>query len=574
MKWSATILFLVSMLPLQAANWLFKDGKSEYVIVIAPAASVSEQTAAAELRDYLKQISGATLPVVHNLNARGKHIYVGFNDKVSALTGAAAPPDTAESFTYRTIGDDLLIYGGRNRGTMYGVYAFLERELGVMWLTSAYTRVPKQMRFALGRLNRCDGPVIRRRLDFYYEALRHYDWTAHNLLNTQYLLASTPYGEMSAYWGMHTFEVLIPPSRYFKSYPEFFSVKDGKRSDKAQLCLSNAKMRRELTKNLKETIAQNPGYWGYDVSQNDNGFPCECKNCRKLVEKYGGQSGAMLWFVNQVAADVKKVYPDIYVGTFAYWYTRQASVGNIKAADNVVVRLCDIECCMAHPLEGCSQNRSFLNDMNNWRKRAKNIYIWDYTTGFSNYLLPFPNFDVLAANFRYFSRSNVIGILEEGAHNTPWAEFSELKQWVIAKLLWNPYQNTDSLSRLFINNYYGKAAPYVWQYYNLCRKQVAENVHFTISVDWNSALYSDKFVSDGLALMLKAQKAVGKDAEMLKRTRRITAQLYYLKLRRNTVKAATDNTLSAFKEIIRSDNALIRENNYTLDDLLKDLHYY
>ena len=122
--------------------------------------------------------------------------------------------------------------------------------------------------------------------------MRHHDWAAHNLLNTQYQLSTTPYGQMSSYWGMHTFHTLMPPSVYFKDHPEYYSVYKGSRSDKAQLCLSNSDMRRELTRNLLDVIAKNPGYWCYDVSQNDNSWPCECRSCLRLVRKYGAREDA------------------------------------------------------------------------------------------------------------------------------------------------------------------------------------------------------------------------------------------------------------------------------------------
>ena len=372
---------------------------------------------------------------------------------------------------------------------------------------------------------------------------------------------------MSSYWGIHTFEKLIPPGKYFRTHPEYFSVYKGKRSDKAQLCLSNRSMRLELTKNLLETIAKNPGYWCYDVSQNDNPWPCECPGCIQLTKKYGGHSGAMIWFVNQAAAEVKKRYPDIYIGTFAYKYTRQAPKSNIKPADNVVIRLCDIECCMAHPLEGCKENHNFLSDMNDWRKIAKNIYIWDYTTCFYHYLLPFPNFETLAAKFRYFSRSNVIGILEEGAHDAPWSEFSELKQWLIAKMMWNPYQNVDSLATLFINDYYGKAAPLVRQYYGLCTKQVTADTHFNLRMDCHSGIYSDAFISQGIDLIQQAMARVGDNSEELKRTKRLAAQLYYLKWQRNRIKSSLDGTLRQLQSILKDDPTIIAEHGKTLDDI-------
>ena len=554
-----------------AQTCLFEHGKSVYTIVVQGDASLSEQTAANELQTYIQRVGGVRLPIQTDTGTtREQCIYVGWTQR----TGAKRPADSDETYTYRTQGSNLYIYGGKDRGTMYGVYAFLERELGVHWFTSAYTQVPKLDAYTLEELNHSESPVIALRLNFYNDALRHHDWIAHNLLNEQHTIPPVKkYGRVKVYWGIHTFQTLIPAEKYFKQHPEYFSVYKGRRSDKAQLCLSNENMRHELTENLLNIIKEKPGYWCYDVSQNDNSNPCECGACELLVRKYGGQSGAMIWFVNQVAKEVKRVYPNVCIGTFAYRYTRQAPTSSIRPADNVVVRLCDIECCMAHPLEGgCEQNRSFVSDMNDWKRKTKNIYIWDYTTGFRNYLLPFPNFDVLAENYQYFSRSNVIGIMEEGAHDAPWNEFSELKQWLIAKLMWNPYQSVDSLASVFINGYYGAAAPYIKMYYDLCQKQITDDVHFTIKIDWNSELYDDAFVNEGIELMNKAIAAAkGRGTE--KRVKRIAAQLYYLKLRRNVAASATDGTLQQFCDIIKGDSTIMREFNYPLNKLLKDIGY-
>lgn len=563
-------LFFNAVLQVKAASWLFKDGQTDYTIVLSKDASATERTAANELKTLLGQISGATFNVRTGTLIPQKAICVGW----TAETGVTKSAADDEGYTYKTIGDNLYIYGGSKRGTMYGVYAFLERELGVRWFTSSVTKVPRLRQYALPQLDHSERPVIRQRLDFYYEALRHYDWAAHNLLNTQYLLADTKYGKMDAYWGIHTFKTLIPPETYFNTHPEYFSVYKGKRSDKAQLCLSNSEMRHELTKNLKAVMAQKPGYWCYDVSQNDNPWPCECSRCAKLVRKYGGQSGAMIWFVNQVAAEIKQTHPDKFIGTFAYQYTRQApSNGSIKPAENVVVRLCDIECCMAHPLEQCPQNRSFLDDMNAWSKITKNIYIWDYATAFRNYLLPFPNFDVLAANLRYFSRAGVIGIMEEGAHDAQWGEFSELKQWLIAKLLWNPEQDIDSLASIFIDGYYGAAAPHIKKYYDLCKRQIRRDTHFTITIDGNHPLYTDQFIAEAAPLMQQALAATGKAADEQRRVRRIAAQTYYLKLSRSPSKSVADGTVGKLKDIVATDPTVMAELGLTLDQMLNKLKY-
>lgn len=43
-------------------------------------------------------------------------------------------------------------------------------------------------------------------------------------------------------------------------------------------------------------------------------------------------------------------------------------------------------------------------------------------------------------------------------------DFSEMRAYMIGKLMWDPYQNADSLMRTFMNGYYGAAAPYLYQY--------------------------------------------------------------------------------------------------------------
>ena len=564
------ILWISCIITTNAQNFLFRNGKSDYSIVLTNSPSTSENTAAQELQYYIKIISDTTLPIVNaTQKSTGKHIYVGWTQACQE----PKPKFDDEKYTYKTIGNNLYIYGGGERGTMYGVYAFLENELGIHWYTSSFTHIPKIKQFLLNKLYHSESPTFIRRFDFFLDALTHNDWTAHNLLNSQYALSKSKYGNMTAYWGIHTFDKLMPPAKYFKSHPEYYSIYKGKRSDKAQLCLSNSDMRKELIKNLKNVIKDNPGYWCYDVSQNDISAPCECRSCQKLVKKYGGQSGIMIWFVNQVADEIKKVYPNIYIGTFAYRYTRQAPTSKLKVADNVVIRLCDIECCLAHPLYECSENKSFITDLNDWKKIAQNIYIWDYTTGFMHYHLPFPNLQALSKNLRFFAKSNVIGLMEEGGHDAKWNEFSEMKQWVIAKLLWNPNQDVDSLVQLFIKDYYGKSAPYIQQYYDLCNKQVTNNTHFTIKIDWNSKLYSDKFVNDGMSLMKQAINASSKNAQTLKRTKRVAAQLLYIKLRRNTRTSATDGTLKQFREILKEDETLVSEHNYKLENLLKDIGY-
>ncbi len=68
------ISLLLTAIPIEATNWLFRNGQSDYMIVVSPDALTSEKTAAKELRDYIGQISGVWLQTSDKPSPNGKHI--------------------------------------------------------------------------------------------------------------------------------------------------------------------------------------------------------------------------------------------------------------------------------------------------------------------------------------------------------------------------------------------------------------------------------------------------------------------------------------------------------------------
>lgn len=540
---------------------LFDNGRSEYSIVLCDDASISEKTAAEELQDFLKQISGAELPLINSneLEEGRKHIYVGFNKEYAAECGVEAPDDIDEGYTYRTVGDNIWIYGGKNRGTMYGVYAFLENEFGVRWYTVDYTKIPVTKKWKVKDFCRSEQPLVRFRFDQYYNVLDE-AWLARNKCNSDYWISENKYGGLSSYWEGHTFRIFISPEEYFSEHPEYFSMREGgvRRPD-AQLCLSNPEVLQICIDKMKYTIATNPLFDIYSMSQNDNPFPCLCDKCRAIEEQYGGHSGLLLWFVNQVADAIKPIYPDKYIGTFAYMYTRKPPVG-IVPRNNVVIRLCSLECCRAHPIEECEHNRSFMSDIENWSKIAPNIYIWDYVVNFSQYVAPFPNFNVLAENIRTFMKYNVMGIRQQANYQSIGGEFSEMKAWVISKLLWNPYQDTRKLVSQFINDYYGEAASCIQQYFDLCHSLIKDETVFDIYIDANAPLYTDEFVREAREILNKARQAVASSSEDMRlRVDMVALQIDYLRMLRTPKETLADGTNERVWAFVRKHQIRIHE---------------
>ena len=65
---------------------------------------------------------------------------------------------------------------------------------------------------------------------------------------------------------------------------------------------------------------------------------------------------------------------------------------------------------MAATLADGESNRAFRKDIEDWGRISHQLYIWDYVTNFHGYLLPHPNYHVLAPNIRYFVDRGAVGI--------------------------------------------------------------------------------------------------------------------------------------------------------------------
>ena len=486
-----------------AADVLFSCRKTSYSIVISENASVTEKTAASELKDYLQQISGASFTVTSTPGRR--NIYVGYEKSFAIYRGIDPFEDASEGFSIKKINHDLLIYGGRDRGTMFGVFRFLQEYLGVQWYTQDYTKIPKRRKFSLDEIDLSETPIIKYRYTDFFCA-QDIPWMAHNFMNSRSSSSKNKYGITTTFRGTHSMAKLLPADKYYESHPEFFAYRKNKRLDKkGQLCLSNPEVLKIIKEEALSMIKKYPDADIYDVSQLDNDNYCTCKKCVALEQKYGGHSGLMIWFVNQVACEVKKKYPEKFVGTFAYHYTRPAPT-NIKPDDNVVVRICATKCCYSHPLaEECNDaNATFMKDLDEWSKLTDKVYIWDYIVNYGNYMIPFPNVHVLGPNLKMYADHRVVGVFEEAQSGSMGNAFEELKCWMIGQLMWNPYQDADKLVSMFIKDYYGKAADDVLDYYYLCLSLVGKDAHFTVRTDVMNDLYTDAFINESYLILNKA----------------------------------------------------------------------
>ena len=460
---AAVVLFCLCAAVRVDALTIAEDGVAKAVIVVSPDSSEPEKRAAAELAEFLKQITGGKFEIVYGAGGGKPRILVG-----PTATKPANPEFTtdglgSDGIIIRTVGPDLILAGGEPRGTLYAVYTFLEDHIGCRWWSSKVSTIPKKPTLKVDKLNVRYVPPLEYRETFWFDAFDG-DWAVRNKSNGNSERLDAKRGGKHSYQGfVHTFFPLIPPQTYFKDHPEWFSEIDGKRKyEHAQLCLTNEEMRKELVKNLKARLRSNPAATIASVSQNDWHGYCQCNKCAAIDKEEGSPAGSLLRFVNAVAADIEEEFPNVAISTLAYQYTRKPPK-KVKPRHNVIVRLCSIECSFSKPLAD-ERNKKFRDDIVGWSKVCNRLYIWDYTTDFRHYVMPHPNLRVLGPNVKFFVDHNVKGIFEQGAYQSYGSEMAELRAWVLAKLLWDPTRDGEKLIDEFIEGYYGAAGPHIKAY--------------------------------------------------------------------------------------------------------------
>lgn len=449
----------------QSELTIIKNGKTNYKIVIAKNADSAVQRAAFILQDYLKKISGAVLPVITDAQPPSPREIVIGNNARSRKDKSLSVNLNEDGYYIKTKVGTLFINGGSGKGIIYGVVSFLEDYLGCRKYSPEVEYIPLLQTITVPLINDRQVPPAGIRIinGTFANNTDYKDWRKLATVADKW-----SEGDWKGYY-VHTFTRFVPSQDYFASHPEYFAFVNGKRIPYGQLCLSNPAVFDITVKKLKEEMKQHPGIKYWSVSQNDNYDYCQCDACKKSDAGDGGPTGTLLQFVNRIADQ----FPDKVITTLAYQYSRKPPL-HTRPASNVMVTLCTIELNRSLPIETDPGSASFKNDIIGWSKICKNIMIWDYEVQFTNYLCPFPLFHTLQPNLKFFTEYGVTAHFQQ-CNAIHGVEFAELKTYLLSKLLWNPEADANAIIDDFMKGYYGKAAPYIRQYFDLLHQQARDS---------------------------------------------------------------------------------------------------
>jgi hypothetical protein len=493
---------------------LVEKGQARAVIILPEKPSPVAEGAARVLRDHIRQMSGAELPIRTEDGITGSPtqdqawVLVGegkLTEKLGLTSKALGPGGIVLSAR----GQVLALFGTDARtpadphGTRYAVTTFLEDKLGVryLWPGELGKVVPHRETLVVEDFHHRFTPKLAQRrirsLGYHdrlqvgldglgftkddYERLRagaertqseSPDWFGwHRLGGTLNLRGGHAFGHLWA--------------KYGKDHPDWFALQpDGSRDqsrnpDRARLCVSNPDLIAAIAREKIEELDRNPDLLGVSVAPNDGGRTtfCTCPRCEALDSPRGRQvmlwdftgkgrrdfehvslTDRMVYFWNAIADQVAKAHPDKLLVVDAYSVYAAPPVER-KLHPNLVVRFAPL----GYHDEDYRQES--LRDWDGWSKAAKRIYfrpnlmLLGRRDG-----LPLLYGHKVGDDFRYLAGHGMTGTdFDSCCHH--WAT-QGLNYYVVARLHWDPEQDVGALVKDYCQAGFGPAGNSVHRYFD------------------------------------------------------------------------------------------------------------
>lgn len=348
-----------------------------------------EKLAADELATYLSKSTGQPHRVLaeNNPEATNAGFFVG---RCQALKNQPFYTDelAIEEFIITAKDGRLYIWGDdkpgnplratTRGGTLFGVYDFLEKELGIVWLWPGPDGedVPHRDWDLLKNFSRRSAPafLIRGTQLSYMRFEPKEISTEMNLWCRRQKLG---WG-VSAWFG-HSWYYYVLKTGVDKKHPEWLALYGGERR-MPHCCTSNPEFRNYIVEQVfKYPINKNKDI--VSISPSDGYGFCECENCRKLDPPgidYNHGLPALSnrhWdYANYIAREVKKRDPKRGVGMFAYTSYSEAPDNIDKFEDNLYVSMTFSKAYFVKP----DLKKAFFSRLSKWQTKGVKIIGREY----------------------------------------------------------------------------------------------------------------------------------------------------------------------------------------------------
>jgi hypothetical protein len=376
--------------PQAAGRAVVQDGRPAAVVVIADEPTAVSKYAAQELVYHVEKATGAKLTVVsEGASAAGARsalptganfrIYLG-ETRASRAAGIDAQQLAPETFVLRSSNNALYIVGkdasgdpldtNTFAGTLFGVYEWLERDLGVRWVWpgSLGTYVPHARTVTARTVNEKIAPKFFQRnvrggltftskehpeLGFSPKAAEEYakNQTVFLRRNRMGRGVRISYGHAFVDWW----------AKYGAEHPEWFQLVDGKRGPTRpgasySMCVSNPEFQKKIVELWREKRATMGTDGPSFINAVENGIMglCECENCKAMDgpepvnymkyylpnhkmtgSRFVTDRYAKFWLA--VQAEAAKTDPDVTLIAYNYFNYFHSPSKSVKLHPNILV---------------------------------------------------------------------------------------------------------------------------------------------------------------------------------------------------------------------------------------------
>lgn len=485
--------------PAAAAVTLAEKGVARAVIVVDPElANWREKLAVKELSDYLHRVTGAIFPVLTAGQEKDTDACIYMHRSAAAKLGVDLAKLDGQEWIVKTSGRNVYLTGGERDGFLYAVYHFLEDEVGIRWWNEAEEFIPQRPTLAVGPLDARRKPAFDMRWNYvpYARAPAHGGHAAlFQLRNRASESWYLPQSDGSAIWQYHYRDLTMPtvhsllqhvPASHFEKHPEWFAEVGGKRTTSAHdLCLTNPAVRKAMVDavrgNLQGARASNRRLGSAEpfivsLGREDNAGWCECAACGAFTRQHS-RSDLLLDFVNGVAVDVGREFPDVLLAVLAY-QDCAAPPKSVKPAPNVMPMYCFEGFNEARPLDDPA-NAGILAAVRQWAAISRQSAVYIYHRTFQRFQgsyggglghdFPCPIQMHYARDVRLLRSLGVTRIFNEH-EDLLTQDCRDLKAWLMTKLMEDPDQDEGALLDTFLSGYYGAAADAVKRYLTALQK--------------------------------------------------------------------------------------------------------
>lgn len=493
---------------------LVQDGRAIATIVLPNQASEAERVSAEDIQWHVLKMSGTMLPIVGETNRpEGPCIDIGATANGLAWRRKLKNRDDLndEAIVIEVTDDYAVLVGRTDQATTHAAAAVLE-QMGCRWPfpTERGAYIPKLSTVKVGMQTTIDQPafILRRGLPMRNilgpsesESKPERIWLKHVSAWSR----RQRFGGLHWAGGGHAYNRLVPPEKYFKEHPEYYSLRGNKRT-KDQLCTTNPEAIRIAIQTAIGLAKKYPGRM-IGAGPNDNNKFCQCANCKKLVFEKDNYYDLIVDFANKVARGVRKKVPDAKITFYANYHTGMGPPARVKPESNLVFWLTRWRVDRFHSLHHPNV-KSFKDAIAKWseygREHGNIIILYTYYGHYTDFVY-YPIINVLRDEFPYFLEHNIRGLYSETHQH--WG-CQGLNFYVFSKLMWNPMADVDALVDEYCRLAFGPAGKTMQDYYKLLENTAKQSSGFYGHKEEVPRIFTENVVRQADSLMAKAVRQV------------------------------------------------------------------